>query len=89
MMTNEEIKKIITDTSVSDDIIFETLKTDMENVDDGEIIPPTDEEILELQEVHDLLESVRPDVLKKIENFILDMYREEYEAYMRSCTGCD
>jgi hypothetical protein len=89
MMTNEEIKKIITDTSVSDDIIFETLKTDMENVDDGEIIPPTDEEILELQEVHDLLESVRPDVLKKIENFILDMYLEEYEAYMRSCAVCD
>lgn len=89
MITKEELKKIITDTSISDDIVFETLKTDTEDVDDGEIIPPTDEEIQELQEIHDLLESVRPDVLKRMENFILDMYREEYEAYMRRCTDCD
>jgi hypothetical protein len=89
MIPKEELKKIITDTSVSDDIIFETLKTDVEDVDDREIIPPTDEEILELQEIYDLLESVRPDVLKRLENFILDMYLEEYEAYMRRCAVCD
>lgn len=77
--TAEEMKNLINNTTVSNDEVFEALKSYTSDVYDenGKIIPITDEETRDMEEVGELMIHLRPEIMERFRQYALSLFSEQ------------
>lgn len=77
-MLPERMKHMLTDRSVTDEQVIGELKTFMADQFDekGAIIPPSDEDLADLELLHTLAWKFRPGSMLKLEEELQDQHKE-------------